>query len=127
MCFQDWRIGRLIRAVPFAYTVAAAATKAILASQQRVAITFFQNQSSEAWTIKVGSCVIAMGGATNTYQGDPIHIAMNTHGDLSTQSFLITGGGPTSLVYSGVEYFAPEWLITADPEKLKAMLDSYRG
>lgn len=127
MCFQDWRIGRLIRTKSTALSITSATPATIAANPQRVAITF--SGVATAGTLLVapfdtpqsaGAAVIALGF-------EPWHVTLQNNGDLPTKQFTVSHTGIGTVIGGYIEYLAPEWLIAADPEKIKAMLDAYRG
>lgn len=120
MCFQDWRIGRLIRSVAHDIVSGPAGEMLLPASQQRVGLTVTAVDSDIAagWLVQAYDSNLKLAFLLGLNSG-LFHCTLATHGDLPTRSITIEILGNTTTAVSVIEYFAPE-------EYLAAALESFR-
>lgn len=120
MCVSDWRLGSLVRSVIRTFSVTSAQTFTIAANQERVGLTIAAFASSAIGSPLIsidGLSGLIIGGSTYTF---PLHITMQTHGDLPTHAFSGTGSNAvTPATGVIIEYFLPRSVIGAMLEEFK--------
>lgn len=108
MCFMDWRIGRVIRAVASDVITSGSAFQIVGQNYNRVGLTIGNAEQIAGVTVRPDSVTDVLVGLDPSL-GGPLHITLATHGDLPTHAWwgidnsLTPGKG--LLV---IEYICPE-------------------
>lgn len=108
MCFQDWRIGRLIRAQTTVITLASGASFVIPRNSIRVGISFGNYQGSGSIIVLPDSLPTTGGEGWDPAIGGPLHFTLATHGDLPTRPWYLVCNIALGTNVSFTEYFATE-------------------
>lgn len=121
MCFNDWRIGRLIRTNLIFYSAGSPVTFIIPQNSQRVGLTIYVQDSDVServtGTLNEPTSTLAIALLDSIVGRYDWNIAM--HGDFPTRSYqLVCEVGNTGNV-SVVEYIAPEEYLAAALEQFR--------
>lgn len=122
MCFNDWRVGRLIRSV-FRPSVNGNGSSIVMApNKQRVGLTISIVDLVGALNV-VATVVESVSGFMVLFLDDatPVtHITLATHGDLPTKGLTVSILGGTIPELSIIEYIAPEEYLAAGLEEFES-------
>jgi hypothetical protein len=120
MCFQDWRIGRLIRS---SYNISqfggiGPSTIEMLPNQCRVGYDVYPDASTTGITLVLAddpsnTNILVVSPLVSL----PMHVTIATHGDMPTKGGLFTSSSAN--IFMIIEYIAPENILTLGLEMLQ--------
>jgi hypothetical protein len=115
MCFNDWRIGRLIRSKVTIIGSGGVAAYLMAQNNQRVGFTLMISSDDSA-SGEILSVLQGQGGALFGFFGvnsPQLHATLATHGDLPTRPLYFDATAFSASFCTLIEYFATEPMLTA--------------
>lgn len=126
MCFNDWRIGRLIRVIPGQVRAGSDGAFTIPANRQRVGLSVSINGSATtvAGTTQITSQDVSEGYHLMQAFNSPWFVTLATHGELPTLSFLVTPPNLATVLILVTQWIAPEEMLAVALEQFQ---NEYKG